>query len=342
MSLETVRTLSRSIFQNSNIQINELAEVTEQILKNPNGNGLHTWLAKLYLERSIDIEQWPKDLRTQYMSNLSRISIYENELRKLQQKLVQYGHEYCPLKGMWLEANVLPLPGLRVFGDIDIWVDKLAYNNIDTIMQQLGFYSRDRLHHRFHFHKEFRKKIFGHEIIFEVHSRLSLNDFFDIDSSYIWANAQRGKTPEYPTQIEILPEHQLIYIFCHSAIHCFDRASRLLDLPLVFNWFWAQKNSEKNILKYLSKWRCRKLFLFSVYALEWLEQRPILSPYFTVNEQAHVQAIFLNWLHSFDPIRYAAPKVHRRRLTDNHWLNIRGTYNPKRVIGALIDRLGYY
>lgn len=339
VQLATIRFIAQQLYKPQNISNEKILQFEKNLRTLPLSSGFHSWAAQIYLNHNIDISDWPQEVQTQYLNNEFRTTYLEHELESLLQIFEQNHYEYCLLKGIWLIKNILPAKGLRVFGDVDIWVSDDIYCKIESAMSELGFYRRDKLHYLFHFHKEFRKPLFSSEIIFEIHKSLSLNDFYKFDHEQIWLSAKR--TP-HTSEIGLQVEHQIIYSFCHSAVHGFDRPSRLMDLPVLYRWAMANSLDKEKLMSTLTDWRCRKLFLFSLIALEWLLEDQFGSLLFENKERESVQEQFSIWLRSFAVGEVNSRHIRRIKLTDSTWRACCGIIHPKRIMGALVDRLGIY
>lgn len=332
-TLSAIQSLAKAIYHNQSEIVSGAADTL------PRQWGFHTWLAQPLVSAGKDLEDWPKSIYLDYLENESRVSLMQHEFQRLASVLDKKSFEYGLIKGLWLSQKVLPQPGLRLFHDVDLWVSPEAYKEMDAIMTSLGFKSIDKNHHYFHFHKAYQIQTSGLKLTFEIHKALSLDDFIKIDHNEVWASANRTSGT---SQIEFQPAHQLIYSFCHNSLHCFDRPSRFMDLPLIFSWAQRQGVSEDELMAIMDSWKCRRLFLFSLVALHWLiGEQPMLEQ-FTEKEVQAAKHQFQLWLKGFTSEQRPSKQSRRFHLSDSPARAFYGFVHPKRILGALVDRLGIY
>lgn len=235
------------------------------------------------------------------------------------------GIPHIPLKGIWMNREVLSNPSLRFCADLDVWIERKNLPSARRALTAIGYREVNRVHNRLHFHHAFVPA--GEGPMLELHTALGNHDFNRIPSREVWDRSTDGGTG---LSRELATEDQLLYIFYHSALHLFDRPARFLDLTDIWQWAERRGFDREVLLSRAAEWQCRRLFLLSAGACAWMMDREILGG----KEEKEANVIF----------HRVARRGGRRRLrallTDGLWPLVRGSFHPKRILGGLFDRLG--
>ena len=334
-----IQALSNWIFSDYSTEYLSHSLVEEISKSLPVEYGFHSWIAQAYINNEIPFDHWPNEVAKAYAHNQWHTGSLLSESILLSESLNRYSIEHTFLKGIWMAQEVLPDTKLRYFDDVDLWISPRNYKLIDEVMSENEFTKVDYFHHYFHFHKTFKKNLSHTSVYIEVHKALSLDDFYKFDHQKVWQDAHRESNTAL---IQLKPAHQLVYFFCHNSLHSFDRLSRFMDLPAVYNWAYKKGFEFSEILEITSKWNCRRLFLYSLVALETLLNQDLGSSHFDGKDVLAAKEQFGLWFHAF--INNANSSHSRRRysLSDTKARALYGFVHPRRIMGSLIDRLGIY
>ena len=133
---------------------------------------------------------------------------------------------YIPLKGSF-SKYLYPKTEFRQMADADIYVDFSKCNQIDTVMEQLGFvfYGETSLDVHDVWEKD-EFKIELHKAFFE--SSFGMNEFFEARANQVLSTNRSGARADLD-----INDH-LIYSVAHLAKHCIEGANRIRNLTDIY------------------------------------------------------------------------------------------------------------
>lgn len=180
------------------------------------------------------------------------------EIEKLFEKFDESKIEYMPLKGTLLK-DMYPKSEMRVMADADILIKTAQYNQIKSIMLDLGYEEKAVTDHELQWLRP--------SLYVELHSRLipSYNkDYYD----YYGDGWQLAKLCD-GTRYSMTDEDQMIYLFTHFAKHYRDAGIGLKHI--VDLWIYRNNKStldEEYIKNELKKLQLDKFYLNIIETLE--------------------------------------------------------------------------
>ncbi len=202
---------------------------------------MRIWLAGLLLGSGSPLDALDASLKQPYLQSHYRYATLQHELLGLLEYCGQRAIPCVPLKGIWLAERVLPVPAMRQFADIDVWVaegdvDPLLAFNRGRGYQDLPGASRRR---RWHFHVSQFKLVGGLPVVIEIHWKLSRGRLETVDWQEPWGRIRKFEYSGVAAW-EMEPLDQAFYLYYHGANHMFEDTKRLLDLCAVDAWLHQQ------------------------------------------------------------------------------------------------------
>lgn len=195
---------------------------------------------------------------------ISRNANQEYEISALLKEFDKNGIEYMPLKGCIIKS-LYPKPEMRVMSDADILIKPQQYNNIRSIMQNLGYNESGVSDHELKWNKP--------GLFVELHNKLIPS--YNKDYFAYYGDGWQLATVRSGTRYSMTDDDQMIYLFTHFAKHYRDAGiglKHIIDL-------WVYKKSKALNEKYISS-ELKKLRLYEFYknifeTLEvWFENKP--------------------------------------------------------------------
>jgi hypothetical protein len=183
--------------------------------------------------------------------------VYPQQLEAVLSALHAAGVETLVLKGHALGQMIFRQPVLRPYSDFDILVlpDKLEQAAI--VLKEMGFFpdSDPAFTPDYHLnHHHIVPYLHTEWLPVEVHWRL-VSGPAQVDMDAVWAGAQPMVVGNVGT-LALLPEHLLIYLALHAAMHLFDMGLRALadvnEVMAVCSLDWDQ------VVRTSREWRCAR------------------------------------------------------------------------------------
>jgi hypothetical protein len=146
--------------------------------------------------------------------------------------------DVIPLKGAHLLTSVYPVDEDRgIMADVDFLVRPEDFNGACVLLEELGFFRRERgidasLSHEAGFYKEIVR---DHNILFEVHRYLLDPKRFCLDHEGLWERSIASDFDGVPCR-RLTDEDHFLFICLHMAIHrlmVLKRTVRDLELLII-------------------------------------------------------------------------------------------------------------
>ena len=169
-----------------------------------------------YMDKKWDIitdENLKKKLLDCYYQtiaeNFNKIDMFEN----ISQKLSESNIPHMPVKG-WYLRTLYPVPELRTFGDIDIFINKRDRQKTDKIFIQNGYSVKENWEPTYTYDKSLLRC--------EVHTELMDSDMGKGEQVITYfSNALETAETDVGERLSPQKDLHLIYLFCHLAKHLY-------------------------------------------------------------------------------------------------------------------------
>lgn len=158
--------------------------------------------------------EWIDKWKEAKYKNIRKAFFFRTEREKIYKKLDDEGIWHIPLKGILLDS-VYPKFGIREFSDNDIWIDSNRFDNLERIMEDMGY---RRYSSSSDVHYSFQKEPFYN---FEFHYRLfSDENKFNTFNEYFERVRSEIIRPESKRYLyELSNEDSYIYMLAHAYKH---------------------------------------------------------------------------------------------------------------------------
>ncbi len=189
------------------------------------------------LAKSKHLQNVPEDIRNQFrntsLQNLARNMKRYTELEEILKKFESNGVRIVILKGAALAKNVYGDIGLRVFGDIDLLVNRDSLSTAISTMRDAGFalipghypvpdHLNEELGCEWSFYNE--------DTVIEIHWNLiDTLAPFNLDPQELFRDAVSLQLDSMES-LSLSPEYELLHLCIHQFKHHWDRLRDLCDI----------------------------------------------------------------------------------------------------------------
>ena len=145
------------------------------------------------------------------------------------------GIDFMPLKGCNMKS-LYPKPELRVMGDADILIKEEQYDEIEKVMNDIGF--------KFEFEGDHDYAWDSHNLHVELHYRLLVN--YNSNYEMFFGNGWKLASKSDGHRFCMKPEDEFIYMFCHFFKHYINAGigcRHVVDL-----WVYLRNHKDMNYI----------------------------------------------------------------------------------------------
>lgn len=168
--------------------------------------------------------------------NINKADMFEG----ISQKLSENKIPHMPVKGWYIRA-LYPVPELRIFGDVDILINKQDRQRVDKIFTENGYSIKDNWEPTYSYDKALLRC--------EVHTELMDSDMGKGEQviSY-FSDALKTAEKDVGERFSPQKDLHLMYLFCHLAKHLYSGGAGIrmyMDIALFLKAYSDSLNFEK-------------------------------------------------------------------------------------------------